>query len=108
MIDTLAQVRAGAYLLEAATPRAGDMGVLSALPEDARIGRGMVNQKLQTVEAVDEIAARIARAITLFGRERVLLHPDCGFATFADNPICCGDLACDKIATIGQAAARFR
>lgn len=108
LIDTLAQVRAGAYLLEAATPRAGDMGILSALPQDARIGVGVVNQKLQTAEAVDEIAARIQRAITLFGRERVLLHPDCGFATFADNPICCGDLAADKIAAIAQAAARFR
>ncbi|WP_449045777.1 cobalamin-independent methionine synthase II family protein [Paracoccus versutus] len=108
LIDTLAQVRAGAYLLEAATPRAGDMGILSALPEDARIGVGVVNQKLQAAEAVDEVAARIARAIALFGRERVLLHPDCGFATFADNPICCGDLACDKIAAIAQAAARFR
>ena len=27
------------------------------------------------------------RAVALFGPERVLLHPDCGFATFADNPI---------------------
>ncbi|RDW11906.1 5-methyltetrahydropteroyltriglutamate--homocysteine methyltransferase [Paracoccus thiocyanatus] len=107
LIDTLAQVRAGAYLLEAATPRAGDMGILSALPQDARIGVGVVNQKLQTAEAVDEIAARIQRAIGLFGRERVLLHPDCGFATFADNPICCGDLAADKIAAIAKAAARF-
>lgn len=108
LLDTLAQVRTGAYLLEAATPRAGDMGLLAALPQDARIGIGVVNQKLPATEADAAIAARIERAIGLFGRDRVLLHPDCGFATFADNPICCGDLAADKLAAIARAAARFR
>ena len=39
---------------------------------------------------------------------RLLLHPDCGFATFADNPICCNSLAEDKLAVIVQAAARLR
>lgn len=108
LVDTLAQVRVGAYLLEAATPRAGDMAILQRLPQHARIGVGVVNQKLQHAEAVDEVAARIQRAIDLFGNDRLLLHPDCGFATFADNPICCNDLAEDKLAVIAQAAARFR
>ena len=108
LIDTLAGVRVGAYLLEMATPRAGEMAVLQRLPQHARIGVGVVNQKLQHAEAVDEVAARIQHAIDLFGKERLLLHPDCGFATFADNPICCNSLAEDKLAVIVQAAARLR
>jgi hypothetical protein len=36
---------------------------------------------------------RPRRAIGLFGAERLLLHPDCGFATFADNPICSAAVA---------------
>ncbi|WP_044563992.1 5-methyltetrahydropteroyltriglutamate--homocysteine methyltransferase [Azospirillum sp. B4] len=108
LMDTLAQVRVGAYLLEMCTPRAGEMAVLRALPEDARVGVGVVNQKHTAVEAVDDIADRIAHAIDLFGRDRVLLHPDCGFATFADNPLCAGGTAQDKLAAIAQAAARFR
>ena len=108
LVDTLAQVRVGAYLLEMATPRAGDMAVLQRLPQDARIGVGVVNQKLQHAEAVNEVAERIQRAIDLFGQDRLLLHPDCGFATFADNPICGTHLAQDKLAVIAQAAERFR
>jgi len=108
LVQTLAQVRTGAYLLEMATPRAGVMEVLSALPQDARIGVGVVNQKLQNPDNPGAIEARIEQAIGLFGRDRVLLHPDCGFATFADNPICCGDLAGEKIAAMAKAAARFR
>jgi 5-methyltetrahydropteroyltriglutamate--homocysteine methyltransferase len=108
LIPTLAQVRVGAYLLEMCTPRAGGTDVLKGLPDDARIGVGVVNQKYARVEAVDDVIARIASAIGLFGRSRVLLHPDCGFATFADNPICCSSSAQDKLAAISKAVQHFR
>lgn len=106
LLPTLARMRVGAYLLEACTPRAGDMALLRALPDDARIGVGVVNQKTPAVEPVDEIAARIERAIALFGAERLLLHPDCGFATFADNPICAATVAEAKLAAIVAARER--
>lgn len=108
LIGMLGQVRVGAYLLEMCTPRAGEMEILRALPQDARIGVGVVNQKDLYTEEVDAVSARIAQAIDLFGRERVLLHPDCGFATFADNPICCIGSAQDKLAAIARAVEAFR
>jgi len=61
--------------------------VLRGLPSDRRIGVGLVNQKHERVESVEEILDRARRAIACFGAERVLLTPDCGFATFADNPV---------------------
>ena len=108
LVDTLAAMKVGAYLLEMCTPRAGEMEVLRRLPETARIGVGVVNQKQPATEGIEEVAARIGRAIDLFGRERVLLHPDCGFATFADNPICSHSNAEAKLAVIARAAERFR
>jgi 5-methyltetrahydropteroyltriglutamate--homocysteine methyltransferase len=107
LIPALSGMRVGAYLLEACTPRAGDMELLRQLPADARIGVGVVNQKNQAVESVEEIAGRIERAAALFGADRLLLHPDCGFATFADNPICSMQIAEGKLAAIAQAAQRF-
>jgi 5-methyltetrahydropteroyltriglutamate--homocysteine methyltransferase len=68
---------------------------------------GVVNQKHAAIEPVDEIVARIERAAGLFGADRLLLHPDCGFATFADNPICSMQVAEAKLAAIVQAAQRF-
>jgi 5-methyltetrahydropteroyltriglutamate--homocysteine methyltransferase len=107
LIETLAAMKVGAYLLEMCTPRAGEMEILRRLPDDARIGVGVVNQKHIETETVDDVAAKIARAVDLFGRERVLLHPDCGFATFADNPICAATSAEAKLAVITRAAAKF-
>jgi len=108
LLPTLAGMKVGAYLLEACTPRAGDMALLKQLPEDARIGVGVVNQKNPQVESADEVAGRIRKAIDLFGAERLLLHPDCGFATFADNPICSVQIAEGKLKAIAEAAQRFR
>ncbi|OZI77210.1 5-methyltetrahydropteroyltriglutamate--homocysteine methyltransferase [Bordetella genomosp. 12] len=108
LLPTLAQVRVGAYLLEMCTPRAGDVAMLGALPDHARIGIGVVNQKDPAIEAEAEVASRIERGIQLFGRDRLLLHPDCGFATFADNPICSAGIAQQKLAVIARAASRFK
>jgi len=108
LIDTLGAMKVGAYLLEMCTPRAGEMELLRQLPDDARIGVGVVNQKCAHTEAVADIEGKIEHAIDLFGRERVLLHPDCGFATFADNPICGMASAEEKLAAIVAAVERVR
>ena len=108
LVDTLAAMKVGAYLLEMCTPRAGEVEVLRSLPDDARIGVGVVNQKHPTTESIGAVTDKIRRAVDLFGWQRVLLHPDCGFATFADNPVCSGSIAAGKLATISQAAARVR
>ncbi|WP_142850409.1 5-methyltetrahydropteroyltriglutamate--homocysteine methyltransferase [Telmatospirillum sp. J64-1] len=108
LVDTLSAMNVGAYLLEMCTPRAGEMEVLRRLPQTARIGIGVVNQKLPQAERIDEVAEKIAHAIDLFGRDRLLLHPDCGFATFADNPICSHSHAEQKLTVIARAAERFR
>lgn len=107
LVETLAGMKVGAYLLEMCTPRAGEMEILRRLPGDARIGVGVVNQKHAAPEAVDDVAAKIGHAIDLFGRDRVLLHPDCGFATFADNPICSCSSAEAKLDIVARAAKRF-
>ncbi len=62
------------------------------------IGVGVVNQKLDSVEPIEDIASRVAHAVDLFGKERVLLTPDCGFATFADNPVASAEAKLKAIA----------
>lgn len=56
----------------------------------------------------DEILAKAERAIELFGVERVLLNPDCGFATFADNPVASVAVAEAKLEVIARAARLLR
>ncbi|MBI3098168.1 MAG: 5-methyltetrahydropteroyltriglutamate--homocysteine methyltransferase [Planctomycetes bacterium] len=108
LLDLLKQVRVGTCFLELCTPRAGEMEVLRELPDDRRIGVGVVNQKRPEIESVEEIAARGRRAIDLFGRNRVLLNTDCGFATFADNPVSSSEIAEGKLRAIAEAAKVLR
>jgi 5-methyltetrahydropteroyltriglutamate--homocysteine methyltransferase len=104
LLPILKAVKVGNYLLELCTPRAGEIEALKELPADRRIGVGLVNPKSDIVESLDEIVAKAKRAVDLFGADRIFLNPDCGFATFADNPVCTSHLAESKLAALVQAA----
>ncbi|MBL8857283.1 MAG: cobalamin-independent methionine synthase II family protein [Planctomycetes bacterium] len=108
LVGYLSRARVGTAFLELCTPRAGDLEVLRKLPDELRVGVGVVNQKDTRIESVDEVLARARRAIGVFGRERVLLVPDCGFATFADNPVASAQVAEAKLSAIAQAARKLR
>ena len=103
LVDVLKRVEVGTLFLELATPRAGDVEVLSTLPNDRRIGVGVINPKTADVESAEVVRRRISRAIDLFGRERLLLTPDCGFATYADNPVASAEVAEAKLRAIVEA-----
>ena len=108
LVDTLAAMNVGTYFLELCTPRAGEMEILKKLPGDRRIGVGVVNQKLENVEAVGTIVAKLEQAAKIFGPSRVLVNPDCGFATFADNPVTSAAVAEKKLAHMVEAARIMR
>ncbi|HMH51513.1 MAG TPA: cobalamin-independent methionine synthase II family protein [Candidatus Acidoferrum sp.] len=108
LLPLLASLPVGTLFLELATPRAGELDVLRELPNAMRIGVGVVNQKHERVESVDEVVARGRRAVEVFGAERVLLTPDCGFATFADNPVASPRVAEAKLGVIAEAARILR
>ena len=108
LLALLRELQVGTLFLELCTPRAGGMEALKDLPRELRIGVGIVNQKNPSVETVDEIVARGREAVRIFGADRVLFNPDCGFATFADNPVSSATIAEQKLRSIVQAAEIVR
>jgi 5-methyltetrahydropteroyltriglutamate--homocysteine methyltransferase len=108
LLGVFQRLTVGTLMLETSTPRAGDLAVLKDLPATVRLGVGVVNQKHEDVEPVADIVARARRAIDLVGADRVLLTPDCGFATFADNPVASARVAEAKLRAIVEAAAELR
>ena len=108
LLALLARAPVETLFLELATPRAGELEILAELPGDKRIGVGVVNQKLQHVETPEDVLGRAEKAVQLLGADRVLLNPDCGFATFADNPIASAALAKAKLEAIAGAARMLR
>ena len=103
LLGFLGEAPVGTLFLELCTPRAGELELLGDLPDDKRIGVGVVNPKDPAVESVEVIREGIARAVNLLGKERVLLTPDCGFATFADNPVASARTAEAKLAAVVEA-----
>ncbi|MCC6202501.1 MAG: 5-methyltetrahydropteroyltriglutamate--homocysteine methyltransferase, partial [Gammaproteobacteria bacterium] len=108
LLPYLMAVDAGILLLESCTPRAGTIDVLARLPQTKRIGIGMVNQKLDAVESPADVRRRAEHAIETLGAARVLFTPDCGFATFADNPISSAQVAEAKLGVITSVARQMR
>ncbi len=108
LVPLLRSLNVGTFFLELCTPRAGEIDVLASLPDDCRIGVGVVNQKLDVIESVEEIVAKAEAAIRVFGPHRVLLNPDCGFATFADNPVASAQVATAKLTAMMNAARQLR
>ena len=104
LLPLLSSLPVGTLFLELCTARAGEIETLRELPAAYRIGVGVVNQKQPMVESAEEIVYRAEKAIGIFGAERVLLTPDCGFATFADNPVSSAAIAEAKLSAIVEAA----
>jgi 5-methyltetrahydropteroyltriglutamate--homocysteine methyltransferase len=108
LVPLLRTLPVGTFLLEMATPRAGELEPLRDLPPDSRLGLGCVNQKLDRVDPVGDIVQRAEEAVALLGPDRVFLNPDCGFATFADNPLASAEVAEGKLGAIVHAARALR
>lgn len=108
LLPLFRQIEIGTLFLEFCTTRAGDLSFIKSLPDSIRVGLGVVNQKDPVVESVEFIINRANQAISLIGAERLLLNPDCGFATFADNPISSSEIAEKKLAAMTKASAILR
>ena len=83
VVDFILQVRAGAYSIEAATPRHEHewrVWEKVRLPEDRILIPGVITHHIVTVEHPRLIADRIIRFARLVGRENVIAGADCGFA----------------------------
>lgn len=101
-------VQVGTLLLEHATSRAGDYSFLEKLPKRFNLGLGVVDQKNEQIESVEEILIKVSKVLDILGDtyksgiKKLFLVPDCGFATFADSPICSGELAKEKLIILSK------
>jgi len=108
LTGTLAGMRVTQWVLEFATPRAGDLGVLKPLAGTREIGLGVVNPRTAEVESPEGIVSRVEAALEYFRPEQVFLNPDCGFGTFAEAPVATPEVAAAKLRAMVQAAEILR
>jgi 5-methyltetrahydropteroyltriglutamate--homocysteine methyltransferase len=105
--DLMLQVRAGAYLVEAANPRHEHEWQVwqdVKLPDDKIVIPGVVSHCVHLVEHPELVAQRIARFADVVGRQRVIAGTDCGFGTSGAGDEVHPDVAWAKLRALVEGA----
>jgi len=87
IMPALAKVRVGTISMEYATPVAGGLESLSQFPAGPRLGFGCIDHCDHNIETPDNVVARVEKAMQYVDKERITLHPDCGFSPSVQNPM---------------------
>jgi 5-methyltetrahydropteroyltriglutamate--homocysteine methyltransferase len=106
-VDLMLQIRAGAYLIEAANPRhEHEWRVWQdvKLPDGKILVPGVVSHCVHLVEHPELVAQRILRFAGAVGRERVIAGTDCGFGTSGAGDEVHPDVAWAKLRAMVEGA----
>ncbi|GFK93361.1 hypothetical protein NNJEOMEG_01193 [Fundidesulfovibrio magnetotacticus] len=116
LLPALEKMRVDQYVLEFATPRAGEIEVVGRALSGANpgggapreLGLGVVNPRTVEVETPEAIAARAEEALRFYRPGQLFLNTDCGFGCFANRCVNVEEIASAKIASIARAARLLR
>jgi len=108
LVPCFNKIGVGQFVLEYATPRAGDVDVVGKVLADREIGLGVVNPRTEEVESAGTIVRRAERALAFYRPEQIFLNPDCGFGCFANRCVNDEENAGRKMVSIVQAARELR
>ena len=106
-VDLMLQIKASAYLIEAANPRHEHEWQLwqeVELPENKVLIPGVVSHCVHLVEHPELVAQRIMRFAGAVGRERVVAGTDCGFGTSGAGDEVHPEVAWAKLAALVEGA----
>jgi 5-methyltetrahydropteroyltriglutamate--homocysteine methyltransferase len=116
LLPALTAMRVHQFVLEYATPRAGDIevvgrtlsGPVPGMTRPRELGLGVVNPRTTEVESVEYIMAKAEAALKFYQPKQLFLNTDCGFGCFANRCVNVEDVAAAKIKNIAEAAKRLR
>jgi methionine synthase II (cobalamin-independent) len=101
-------MRVDQFVLEYATPRAGDIDVVGRVLSDRELGLGVVNPRTDEVESVAAIVAKAEKALEFYRPNQLFLNTDCGFGCFAGRSVNVEEVAYRKLCAIVEAARMLR
>ena len=108
LLPALERMKVRQFVLEYATPRAGDIEVVGKRLSDRELGLGVVNPRTDEVEAVETIVAKAEKALEFYRPEQLFLNTDCGFGCFAGRSVNVEEVAYKKLCAIVAAAKILR
>lgn len=108
LIPALKPMKIDQFVLEYATPRAGDIEVVGSVLSDRELGLGVVNPRTDSVETPEEIVQKTSRALDFYRPVQLFLNTDCGFGCFSGRSVNVEEVAFKKLCSIVAAAEMLR
>lgn len=108
LLPALERMKIDQFVLEYATPRAGDIEVVGRALSDRELGLGVVNPRTDTVESVEHITGKAEQALEFYQPNQLFLNTDCGFGCFASRSVNIEEVAFKKLCAIVEAAKSLR
>lgn len=108
LVSAFSAMQAHQFVLEYATPRAGELAVAGRALGHAELGLGCVNPRTESVEPPDSIVQRVEEALQWWPASRLFLNPDCGFGCFSSRCVNDEPTAVAKLRSISRAASQLR
>ena len=96
------------FVLEYATPRAGELAIVGEALSDRELGLGCVNPRTDEAEDPMDIVARAEEALQYYRPDQIFLNPDCGFGCFANRCVNEEANAVAKLKSMVKAARELR
>jgi 5-methyltetrahydropteroyltriglutamate--homocysteine methyltransferase len=104
LLPALKKMKVKQFVLEYATPRAGDIDIVGKELADREIGLGVVNPRTNIPESPEEIVRKAEKALNFYKPEQIFLNTDCGFGTFANRSVNDEVTAFEKLRSIVRAS----
>ena len=108
LVPALSKMEIDQYVLEYATPRAGEIASVGKILADREIGLGVCNPRTPDTETPEYIMGRVQEALLYFKPESIYLNPDCGFGCFAQRCVNDAETAYRKLESMVMAAVTLK
>jgi 5-methyltetrahydropteroyltriglutamate--homocysteine methyltransferase len=108
LLPAFRAMRVDQFVLEYATPRAGELRVVGEALGGREIGLGCVNPRTDVAEDPAAIVAQAEAALQYWRPEQIFLNPDCGFGCFANRCVNEEATAVAKLRAMVAAARTLR
>ena len=96
------------FVLEFATPRAGEIDIIGKSLGVKEIGLGVSNPRTDEAETTEFIIGKVEKALEYFKPQNVFLNPDCGFGCFAERCVNSEESAFNKLKQMVKASKILR
>jgi 5-methyltetrahydropteroyltriglutamate--homocysteine methyltransferase len=85
LLPAFTKMNVDQFVLEYATPRAGEIDIVGKSLGHKELGLGVINPRTDEIESVDFIIGKVEKALEYFAPEKIFLNTDCGFGCFAER-----------------------